>query len=146
MTSRADNPSRTNSFLSSNRFNALSKAATSLFTVLDKGSPHQKSKIVRLGLLRQPIAFRKAIAIPLCDPKYGFFCKWSILAIIFVYARLAPICDSPHLMAICSCCCLSRRIPIRQMMLGRNIPHSELRDESYPTDQQTSAYDSPDIS
>ena len=37
---------------------------------------HTKSKkIVRLGLLRKPIAFRKPIAIPLCNAKYGAFLK-----------------------------------------------------------------------
>jgi hypothetical protein len=42
-------------------------------TVPLKGSPHQTTKIVRLGLLQKPIAFRKAIAIPLCIAKYGAF-------------------------------------------------------------------------
>jgi hypothetical protein len=37
------------------------------------GSPHQKSKIVRLGLLRKPIAFRNPIAIRICNAKYGAF-------------------------------------------------------------------------
>jgi hypothetical protein len=37
------------------------------------GSPHQTSKIVRLGLLRKPVAFRKPIAIPLCNAKCGAF-------------------------------------------------------------------------
>jgi hypothetical protein len=34
-----------------------------------------KAKIVRLGLLRKPIAFRKPIAIPLSNAKYGAFLK-----------------------------------------------------------------------
>ena len=40
---------------------------------VEKGSPYQKSKIVRLGLLRKPIAFRKPIAIRICNAKYGAF-------------------------------------------------------------------------
>ncbi len=41
--------------------------------VVNLGSPHQTSKIVRLGLLRKPVAFRKPIAIPLCNAKCGAF-------------------------------------------------------------------------
>jgi len=52
--------------LLANRLKQIEKATLS-------GSPHKTSKIVRLGLLRKPIAFRKPIAIPLCNAKYGVF-------------------------------------------------------------------------
>jgi len=38
-----------------------------------QGSLHQTSKIVRLGLLRKPIAIRKPSAIPLCNTKCELF-------------------------------------------------------------------------
>jgi hypothetical protein len=41
--------------------------------LVERGRPDQTSKIVRLGLLRKPVAFRRPIAISLCNAKCGAF-------------------------------------------------------------------------
>jgi hypothetical protein len=62
---------------------------------------HQTSKIVRLGLLRKPIAFRKPIAIPLCNAKYGAFLtleqRCNNLRLRNAYDRRAKLPLSPVL-------------------------------------------------
>jgi hypothetical protein len=60
-----------------------------------------KVKIVRLGLLPKPIAFRNPIAIPLCNAKYGAFLKLehrcNNLPLRNAYDRQAKLPKSPFL-------------------------------------------------
>ena len=48
-----------------------SGTASHLQEILQMGHHTKRQKIVRLGLLRKPVAFRKPIAIPLCNAKCG---------------------------------------------------------------------------